>query len=395
MAEEGHVARDPMPEDNRKPADRMDRRSFVKSAVIGAAGAGALTACGAGGSSVAGGEAVATGPEVTWRLASSFPRSLDIIFGAAESFAQRVSDLTGGRFRIRVYPAGELVPGLQVMDAVQQGTVHAGHTASYYYTGKNPALAFATGVPFGFTARQQNAWLYYGGGLEEMRRIMADFGIIHFPAGNTGVQMGGWFRQPISSLADLRGLRMRIPGLGGQVMSRLGVSVQVLASSEIYLALDRGAIDATEWIGPYDDERLGFHGITKHYYYPGWHEPGMTADLMINRRAWDQLPESYQRIVELCARAMNDEILVHYDAANPLALQRLIHEHGVQIRPFSQDIMQAAWRESMTMLEEHAAADATFRRVYEHWKAFRARAFNYDGSIEQSYANFAFAQALT
>lgn len=391
MAEGRDVANDPMPGSSRVPADPLDRRSFVKAAVIGAAGAGALTACGAG-SVDAAGDAVAEGPEVTWRMASSFPRSLDIIFGAAESFAQRVSDLTGGRFRIRIYQAGELVPGLQVMDAVQQGTVQAGHTASYYYTGKNATLAFATGVPFGLTARQQNAWLYYGGGLEEMRRIMADFGIIHFPTGNTGVQMGGWFRRPIESLADLRGLRMRIPSLGGQVMSRLGVSVQVLAGGEIYLALERGAIDATEWVGPHDDERLGFHQIANYYYYPGWHEPGMTLDLMINRRAWDQLPATYQKVLEACARATNEELLIHYDAANPPALHRLINEHGVQVRPFSRDIMQAAWRESTALLEEQASADATFRRVYDHWKAFRARAFGYDAIVEQNYASFAFAQ---
>src|SRR5690606_15374970 len=242
-----------------------------KQATLGAAGAGTLGALGAcGNAGTASGEAEAgqvtvSGPQVTWRVASSFPRGLDVIYGAAEALAQRVSDMTGGRFTIRVYPAGELVPGLQVMDAVQSGTVQAGHTAGYYYTGKHPALALDTGVPFGLTARQQNAWLYEAGGLDLVRGVYADFGIISFPCGNTGVQMGGWFRRPIGSLADLRGLRMRIPGIGGEVMSRLGVSVQLLAGGEIYLVLERGAIDATEWVGAYDDEKLGFHRIARNY----------------------------------------------------------------------------------------------------------------------------------
>src|SRR5690606_37754010 len=308
----------------------VDRRAFVKQAALGAAGAGTLGALGACGSAgTAGGEAgqgMVTGPQVTWRVASGFPRGLDIIYGSAEALAQRVSAMTSGRFTIRVYPAGELVPGLQVMDAVQNGTVQAGHTAGYYYTGKHPALALDTGVPFGLTARQQNAWLYEAGGLDLTRGVYADFGIINFPCGNTGVQMGGWFRRPIGSLSDLRGLRMRIPGIGGEVMSRLGVSVQLLAGGEIFLALERGAIDATEWVGAYDDEKLGFHRIASHYYYPGWHEPGVTLSLMVNREAWDELPDLYKRVLETACRATNEDMLVRYDAANPPALQRLIDE---------------------------------------------------------------------
>ncbi len=368
----------------------MERRAFLTSAA-GAVGAGVLTACAspdAGGGEAAAG---AMGPRVSWRLASSFPRSLDIIYGSAEHLAARVAQLTGGRFQIRAYPAGELVPGLQVMDAVQQGTVHAGHTVSYYYMGKNPALAFDSAVPFGLTARQQNAWLHEGGGLPLLRDVFAEFGVIQFPCGNTGVQFGGWFRRPITSVADLRGLRMRMPGMGGEVMARLGASVQVLAGGEIYPALERGAIDATEWVGPHDDERLGFQRIARYCYYPGWHEPGVTLTLMVSRQAWDALPELYRHVLEVAAAEENARMLERYDTANPAALARLRAE-GVQVLPFPDDLMQAAWRESNALLEEYAAQSEAFRRVYEPWKAFREQSFRYFGGAEQSFARFAFAQ---
>lgn len=369
----------------------MQRREFLKTAALSAAGPAAVAACGPVARDASGDEGIFAGPEVTWRLASSFPRSLDIIFGSAEHFAARVGQLTGGRFTIRAYPAGELVPGLQVMDAVQQGTVHAGHTASYYYLGKNPALAFDTGVPFGLTARQQNAWLTEGGGVAALREVYADFGIIQFPCGNTGTQFGGWFRRPIRSAADLRGLRMRIPGLGGEVMARLGVSVQVLAGGEIYPALERGAIDATEWVGPHDDERLGFHQIARFYYYPGWHEPGVTLTLMVSRRAWDQLPEAYRHVIDVAAREENQGMLERYDAANPLALERLVAA-GVEVRRYPDDVLQAAWRESQALLEEQARQHPAFQRIYEPWRAFRDRSFRYFNGVEQAYAAFAFGQ---
>jgi TRAP-type mannitol/chloroaromatic compound transport system substrate-binding protein len=369
----------------------IQRRKFLKTLGASAGGA-ALVGCGTSGSDAGGGEG-ASGRRVTWRLASSFPRSLDIIFGSAEAFAERVSQLTGGRFTIRVHPAGELVPGLQVMDAVQQGTVHAGHTASYYYLGKNPALAFDSSVPFGLTTRQQNAWLKDGGGLTALREVFAEFGIIQFPCGNTGAQWGGWFRRPINSLADLRGLRMRIPGLGGEVMSKLGVSVQVLAGGEIYPALERGAIDATEWVGPHDDERLGFHRIARNYYYPGWHEPGVTLTLMVSQQAWNELPETYQHAVECAAAEQNSRMLERYDHANPVALSRLIAD-GVQVRPFPDDMLRAAWRESNALIEDYAAKHAAFGTIYQSWKAYRAESWRYFSGVEQAYATFAFPQVV-
>lgn len=375
--------------------DRVDRREFLRKATVGAAGAGLLAGCGDGGSpgvvSTAEGAAV-QGPEIQWRVATSFPPSLDILHGSAERMAARVEELTGGRFRMRVYAANEIVPALQVMDAVQQGTVQAGLTGGYYYIGKSPALAFDSTVPFGLTARQQVAWLMHGGGLELLEGVYADFGILPLPCGNTGAQMGGWFREPVGSLSDLSGLRMRIPGIGGEIMTRLGASVQVLGGPEIYPALERGAIDATEWVGPYDDEKLGFHEIAPNYYLPGWWEPGLSATLQVSQAAFDELPASYQALLRtVCAESYGD-MLARYDAENPKALARLVNDHGVQLRAFSEDILQAAWRESNAYLEEIAAGDETFRTVYDSWKAFRETAFPYFAGNEQHYADFAFRQ---
>jgi TRAP-type mannitol/chloroaromatic compound transport system substrate-binding protein len=376
--------------------ESVDRRAFLRKAAAGAAGAagaGVLTACDTESApGVASAEAAVQGPEVRWRLSTSFPPSLDILHGAAERLADRVGALTGGRFQIRVYAANEIVPALQVMDAVQQGTVQAGFTAGYYYIGKSPALAFDSTVPFGLTARQQTAWLHFGGGLDLLSDVYADFGIVPLPCGNTGAQMGGWFRRPVQTLSDLRGLRMRIPGIGGEIMSRLGVSVQVLGGAEIYPALERGAIDATEWVGPYDDEKLGFYQIAPHYYLPGWWEPGLSGVLQISRDAWDALPPSYQELLRTAAREATGDMLARYDAENPLALQRLVNDHGVQLRAFSDEILQAAWRESNAYLEEQAARDATFRGVYDSWRAFRERVFPYFAGNEQHYARFAFSQ---
>ena len=371
--------------------DRLNRRDFVKRAALGAAGTGALASCAAdAGPGASSGQGLVSEPEVRWRLASSFPPSLDILHGAAIEVANRVSAMTGGRFTIRVFAAGEIVPALQVMDAVMQGTVQAGYTGDYYYIGKNPALAFGSTIPFGLNSRQQIAWLHQGGGLDLLHEVYSDFGIITFPCGSTGAQFGGWFREPIGSLADFRGLRMRIPGLAGEIMTRLGVTVQVLAGAEIYPALERGAIDATEWVGPYDDEKLGFYAITPNYYIPGWWEPGLTATLQVSLDAFNDLPEMYQEVLVGACRETTLTTLARYDVENPKALARLTGEHGVTLRRFSNDIMEAAWTESNAFLEEQAAADATFRKLYESWKAFREQSFPYFAGNEQAYAVFAF-----
>jgi TRAP-type mannitol/chloroaromatic compound transport system substrate-binding protein len=371
---------------DRKP---VDRRNFVRKASGIAAGAVAIGACAGSGDSA---PAVQTSPRVRWRLASAFPRSLETLFGINDYVAGRVEAITDGRFTIRAYPAGEIVPPLQVLDAAQQGTVQLGHAASYYFIGKNPALAFDAGVPFGLTARQQHSWLYEGGGSALVNELFADFNVIAFPAGSTGTQMGGWFRNEIGGLDDLGGLKMRIPGLGGEVMSRLGVSVQVLAGGEIYQALERGAIDATEWVGPYDDEKLGFQNVANHYYYPGWWETGPTLSFYANRDAFDSLPGTYQEVLRSVMIEAAQIMTARYDALNPPALARLI-ESGVQLHPFSQDIMAAAHRTSFELYEEQAAADAGYRRVYEAWKAFREVAYAWSGTAEHEYARFAYEQA--
>ena len=368
----------------------LDRRAFVGRAAVGVAAvaAGATTACDGPGE---GGPAVQSGQNVVWRLASSFPRGLDALYGSSERLAEKVGALTNGRFVIRPYAAGELVPALQVLDAAQQGTVHVGHSAGYYYTGKNQALAFDTGVPFGLTSRQQSAWLYEGGGLELMRELYTDFNIVPFPAGNTGAQMGGWFKREIHTVNDLRGLKMRIPGMGGAVMNNLGVTVQVLGGGEIYPALERGAIDATEWVGPYDDEKLGFQNAANFYYYPGWWEPGPSMTFMVNRQAWDALPQAYKDAFEVAAvYAMNGTQTI-YDRRNPEALERLI-AGGTQLRRYPDDIMRAAAAATTDLLEGFASADATYRKVYEAYQAFREDSHRWFGTSEQAYATFAFGE---
>ena len=371
----------------------MRRRDFVKQTVAGAAAGGALA--GAGLLACAqeeSGPAIVTGKNVRWRLVSSFPRGLDTIFGSAEMLAERVAAMSDGRFQIRPYPAGEIVPGLQVMDAVQQGTAQVGQSASYYFTGKNPALAFDTCMPFGLSARQQNAWLHEGGGLELIRGVLADFNLISFPSGNTGTQMGGWFQREIQSTEDLRGLKMRIPGLGGEVMHRLGATVQVLAGGDIFPALERGAIDATEWVGPYDDEKLGFYKVAPYYYYPGWWEPGPSLSFLINRTAWDELPATYREMIRTAAREAAATMQARYDARNPAALTRLLAK-GVQLRRFSDEIMAAAEVEAFAIMEEEAARDATYRRIYTGWKQARGEAFEWFATAEMAYAEHAFKRA--
>jgi TRAP-type mannitol/chloroaromatic compound transport system substrate-binding protein len=367
---------------------RVHRRAFLGVATA-AAGGTLLSACGGGGGGDA--PAVISSERVRWRVASTFPRTLDALYGSAERLGEKLAELTDGRFEIRAYPAGELVPALQVMDAAQQGTVQVGHTAGYYYTGKHPALAFDTAVPFGLTSRQQDAWLYQGGGLDLMHEIYADFGIITFPAGNTGAQMGGWFKREVNTVADLNGITMRIPGLGGQVMDRLGVTVQQLAGGDIYPALERGAIDATEWVGPYDDEKLGFQNAASFYYYPGWWEPGPSMSFMVSRRAWDSLPTAYQEAFRVAAAWAALHTQTIYDAQNPAALERLI-AGGVQLRRYSPEIMRAARTATVDMLEQSAAAEASYRKVYDQWLAFKEDSFRWFETAEQAYSTFAFPE---
>lgn len=375
----------------------MERRQFIQASAFTAAAVG-LSAC--TGSAVTGSteteEPQATGagtaaeepteedvalaeeaqgdgslPEISWDMPTSWPLGLDTIFGGAQVFADRVGAMTGGRFSITPRAGGELVPALEVLNAVESGGAPIGHTASYYYTGRSPVMGFGTALPFGLNYRQQNSWLYEGGGLEQLQAYYAEnFNVIPWPAGNTGNQMGGWFNREVNSVADLQGLTMRIPGLGGAVMSRLGVTVQVIAGGEIFQALDTGAIDAAEWVGPYDDERLGLADAAQFYYYPGWWEPGPTLEVQINLDEWNELPAVYQEIVQSAAHQANTIMMARYDRLNPEALQRLI-DGGAELREYPQDVLDAAEEESLALYEEYGASDPAFAEIFEGWNPYR------------------------
>ncbi|MET3132575.1 TRAP-type mannitol/chloroaromatic compound transport system substrate-binding protein [Oxalobacteraceae bacterium GrIS 1.11] len=337
----------------------MQRRSFLKKTALGAS-AGAVAA-----------PALAQAmPTINWRLASSFPKTLDTIFGSAEVFTKRVAALTGGKFNIRQFAAGELVPGLQVLDAVQAGTVEMGHTPSYYYFGKDPTFAFDCAVPFGLTSRQQTAWMDQGGGRELMREFFKGYGIINFFAGNTGTQMGGWYRKEIKTMADMKGLKIRIAGFAGRVMERLGAVPQQIPAGDVYAALEKGTIDAAEWVGPYDDEKLGLVKVAPHYYAPGWWEAGPQLSFYINIKEWDKLPKQYQAAIEVASYECHVVMQAEYDAKNPLALARLM-KNGAKLHTFSKEIMDAAFKESSAVMEEEAARNPRFKKVYEPWKRFR------------------------
>lgn len=365
----------------------MKRRTLLTQSAIATGSAASLIACGQASTSQQKTASSGDLPKIRWRMVTSWPKSLDTIFGGAQGICTDVAAMTGGNFTIEPYAAGEIVPGLEVLDSVHNGTVECGHTASYYYVGKNPALGFASSIPFGLTAQQQNAWLYFGGGLEAMQKVYGDFNIINLPAGNTGAQMGGWFKEPINSLADLKGLKMRIPGLGGQVMAKLGVNVQVLPGGEIFLALDRGTIDAAEWVGPHDDEKLGLNKAAKYYYYPGWWEPGPTLDVLVNKTQWEKLPAPYQAVFQAAAQKANLTMLSQYDALNREALIRLTST-GTELKAYPQDVLVAAQEASTALLNETASKDANFKAIYDQWQTFRKEIFAWNAINELSYAQF-------
>ena len=376
----------------------MNRREFLANVATKAAG-GAVIGLAAGcsfGATPAAQEvqqAVAQDtalPELKWEMATSWTPAVDILFGAAQLFTETVSTLTGGKLQITARAAGELAPGTQVLDVVQQGAVPIGHTASYYYIGKTPAAAFGTTLPFGLTAQQQNSWLYAGGGLELIQKLYADkFNVLPLPAGNTGMQMGGWFRKEINTVADLQGLKMRIAGLGGQVMAKLGVNVQVLPAGEIFQALQTGAIDAAEWVGPYDDEKLGLNTVADYYYRPGWWEPGSSLEVNVNLDEWNKLPELYQVAISTAAAQANIVMLSRYEAANDAALKRLV-DGGSQLREYSPEIMAAAYETWLGLVDEFSAADADFKAIYEQWSAFRASIYNWNKTNEYAFTTFVF-----
>jgi len=354
----------------------MERRSFIKHAGI----AGVLAA----GTAPALAQAA---PEVKWRMASSFPKSLDTIYGAAETISKRVASATNGKFQIQVFAAGEIVPAFGVVDAVQNATVECCHTAPYYFFGKDPTFAFACAIPFGMNCRQQNSWMYHGGGLELMHDFLKGYNIVSFPAGNTGAQMGGWFRKEIKTVADLKGLKFRVGGFAGTVLAKLGVVPQQIAGGDIYPALEKGTIDAAEWIGPYDDEKLGFYKIAKNYYYPGWWEGGPELDLFVNDKAFAALPKDYQSILTAACYEANVDMMAKYDAVNPPALRRLV-ANGVSLRPFPREVMQACYKAALEVYDETMAKNAAFKKIYEPWKKFRDEEILWMSVCEKNFDDF-------
>ncbi len=364
----------------------MKRRSFLTRGLT-TAGVGVAA------STLAAPAIAQSTPELRWRLASSFPKSLDTIYGGADVIARRVAAITDNKFQIRPFAAGEIVPGLQVLDAVKDGTVECGHSASYYYVGKDPTFTFDATVPFGLNARQQNAWIMQGGGMELLRDFFKDYNIVNFPAGNTGVQMGGWFRKEIKTVDDLKGLKFRIGGFAGQVLQKLGVVPQQIAGGDIYPSLEKGTIDAAEWIGPYDDEKLGFNKVAKYYYYPGWWEGGLNVSLYINQQQWDQLPKPYQAALEAACYEATLVMNAKYDADNPAALKRLV-AGGAQLRPFPREIMEASYKAATELYDETAKANPKFAKIYEPWKKFRDEEYLWFRVAESSFDNFAFTAGL-
>lgn len=329
-------------------------------------------------------------PTFDWQMATSWPMLLDTLYGGAQFFADRVSALTGGNFKITAHPAGELSAGTQVLDAVSKGTVPIGHTTAYYAIDKSPVMGFGTSLPFGLTAQQQNAWLLDGGGLKMLQDFYAKkFQVIQFPAGNTGAQMGGWFRKEINGVADLKGLKMRIPGLGGQVMAKLGVTVQTLAGGDIFPALQNGTIDAAEWVGPYDDEKLGFYKVAKFYYYPGWWEPGPSLEVQVNLAKWNELPVGYQEAVKSAAAESNVQILSNYEARNQAALPGLLAD-GITLTAFSREIMAAANEATAQLCDGFSKQDADFSAIYDNWKKFRDGVRFWNKVNEASFTNFVY-----
>ncbi len=366
---------------------RFNRRDFIKKAATAAAvgGAALTTACGTSESSSNGAAAVHTNQTFNWKMVTTWPPKFPVLGEGAELFASWVEEMSAGRLKIQVYGGGELVPPLEAFSAVQQGVVEIGHGASYYWAGKAPATQFFAAVPFGMNAQQMNSWLYGGGGLELWRELYAQFNLVPFAAGNTGVQMAGWFNRKIESIADLSGLKMRIPGLGGKVISKAGASAVLVAGGEIFTNLERGVIDATEWIGPYHDYLMGFPRIAKYYYYPGWHEPGTTLELFVNKAAFEKLPTDLQSIVESACMRSNLWMLSEFESKNSEYLKKIEEEYDTQILPLPSPVLSKLKEFTAEAMEDLTASDPFSKRVYESFSRFQDKAGGWSDLTEKAY----------
>lgn len=359
-----------------------NRRQFLKgSGMAGILAAGSAPAI------------VMAQQNVRWRLASSFPKSLDNLFGPSELFARSVAEATGGRFQISLYAAGELVPAFSVVDAVQNGTVDCAHTAPYYFFGKDETFAFDCAIPFGMNSRQQTAWMYEGNGLKLTREFYAQYNIVNFPMGNTGAQMGGWYRKEIRSVADLNGLRMRIGGFGGRVLAKLGLVSQNIPAAEVYAALEKGTIDATEFVGPYDDLRLGLYRVAPYYYFPAWWEGGAQVSLYVNNKVWGALSPEYKAIVQRAASEAHISMQARYDARNPAALKQLIAE-GAKLSRMPRDVMDAAFKASREVYAELNERNPNWRKIFNDYSRFHSDQLQWEPVAEGTYNQYMSAQRL-
>lgn len=360
----------------------MKRRSFLKKA-----GAALAAGSAAGAPTVLGAQTSSGAPAVSWRMVLSWPRNLDALYGGVELIAKRVAAATNGKFEIKIFAAGEIVGGLQVLDTVQAGTVECGHTVGAYYVGKDPTFTFFSSPVFGLNPRQQNAWMHHAGGMALMRDFYREFNCHVIRAGTTGIQWGGFFRKPVNTVADLKGLKMRIGAAAGLIAAKLGMVPQQLAAGDIYPSLEKGTLDAVKWVGPYDDEKLGFHKVASNYYYPGFWDGSPDLTLLVNIRAWEALPKEYQTILELACAEAHIWILAKYDASNLAPLKRLVSS-GTKVHPFSREIMAAAYKATLEVYDDLAAKNAKFKKVYEPWKKFREEQVQWFSLSENYNENF-------
>ena len=357
----------------------MDRRSIIKNAGIASVLAAGMA------------PAVHAQSTLRWRIASSFPKSLDTLFGVCDVFAKKVGDLSGGKFTVSTHAAGELMPAFGVLDGVSNGTVEMASTASYYFFGKDPTYALDCAIPFGLNSRQMTAWMYEGNGMKLMREHFGKVGIVNFPMGNTGVQMGGWFRKEVTSVADLKGLKFRCGGFAGRVLERLGVVPQNIPGGEIYQALEKGTIDAAEWVGPYDDLKLGFNKVAPHYYYPGFWEVGPQLSLYVNQKAYEGLSSEYKAIVECAAAFAHTDMQAKYDARNMPALKTLLGQ-GVKLHAFPKEVLNAAFKAAMEVYTELNDTNSAWKKIYTDYAAFRKDSNLWFSLAEASMDDFMQAQ---
>lgn len=361
----------------------MKRRDFI-GAIAGATAATALTACG---TEEAPKPTASSEPQKTykWKMVTTWPKNFPGLGTGANNIAKLITEMSGGRIDVKVYGSGELVGAFEVFDAVSRGNAQLGHAGAYYWKGKIPSAAFFSAVPFGLTAQEMNAWMYYGGGLELWEEAYKPFGLIPNPGGNSGTQMGGWFNKEIHSIEDLKGLKMRIPGLGGEVLKRAGGIPVTLPGGEIFPSLQSGALDATEWVGPYNDLAFGLYKAAKYYYTPGWHEPGTTMECMINEKAFNELPADLQSIVRNAIKVANADMLSEYTARNQQALHALITEHNVKLKHFPDEVLKSLKMIAEQVVEEEAAKDALSQKVWASQKAFKEQVMQWTESSEQAY----------